>query len=60
MPEYEEVLEVPQILEEKKPRKNSKEDRLSSSESREIVTLRSHKLEWCPKEERVNFITYHN
>ena len=60
MPEYEEVLEVPQILEEKKPRKNSKEDRLSSSESREIVTLRSHKLEGCPKEERVNLITYHN
>ena len=60
MPEYEEVLEVPQIPEEKKPRKNSKEDRLSSSESREIVTLRSHKLEGCPKEERVNLIIYHN
>ena len=60
MPEYEEVLEVPQILEEKKPRKNSKEDRLSSSESREIITLRSHKLEGYPKEELVNLITYHN
>ena len=60
MPEYEEVLEVPQIPEEKKKRKISKEDRLSSPESREIITLRSHKLEGYPKEELVNLITYHN
>ena len=59
MPEYEEVLEVPQIPEEKKPRKNSKEDRLSSPEYREIITLRSHKLEGYPKEELVNLNTYH-
>ena len=60
MPEYEEALEVPQIPEEKKPRKNSKEDRLSSPEYREIIELRSHKLEGYPKEESVNLITYHN
>ena len=60
MPEYEEVLEVPQIPKEKKPREISKEDRLSSPESREIITLRSHKLEGYPKEESVNLITYHN
>ena len=60
MPEHEEVLEIPQIPEEKGSRKNSREDKLSSPESREIIMLRSHKLEGCPKEELVKLITYHN
>ena len=60
MPEHEEVLERPQAPEDKEPTKNSREDKLSSPESREIVMLRSHKLEGCPKEERVNLIIYHN
>ena len=60
MPEHEEVLERPQMPEEKEPRKNSREDKLSSPESREIILLRSHKLEGYPKDELVNLITYHN
>ena len=59
MPEHEEVLEIPQIPEEKEPRKISREDKLSSPESREVITLRSHKLEGYPKEELVNLNTYH-
>ena len=60
MPEHEEVLERPQIPEEKDPRKHSREDKLSSPEPREIIMLRTHKLEGYPKEELVNLISYHN
>ena len=60
MPEHEEVVQIPQMPEEKASRKDSREDKLSSPESREVITLRSHKLEGYPKEESVNLITYHN
>ena len=60
MPEHEEVVQIPQMPEEKASRKDSREDKLSSPESREIIMLRSHKLEGYPKEELVNLITYHN